>query len=983
MRYYEFMFHADAEEIKEKAKVEFIYYRSQKPYQAMNEYLYRNMKNGLTFFVYREEDDRVRAAFSFDETTYTLMQAYDYMIERLKDDFHITQVQKTPEEITTHQFLDYMLEGNRREYVTNRGQVVDESNLWIYPFSSYHKSNNTEEDEIRFEFKDRIVSDKICDRSVIYDPAFLAELTNIEEHQSQETFQGNPVHYVISGRSMEAAYDMAERLMVSLLRAGRINSRRMEIITSIHPDAYVRNRMEELIRNARGGVVVFDLSEQFGHEPTEYTMTAKCIERLLKQYRSECLFIFTYNMNKPGFSYYLLPQLDNYVISKRLREGRGDRRAAVRYMKSLIKDSEFAAYAGQAGEYMKQYPGREFTQTDVLDAYEKFDSWCLNKNILKAYSCETSEEFLLDRDESEVSAYERLQKLIGLDIVKKQIETILASDIVEKERKRRLGRDYEAGSMHMIFSGNPGTAKTTVAKLFAGIAKEKELLKSGICVVKGGMDLDGMGCVIAIREAFMAAKGGVLFIDEAYSMGSQTAVTTLIQEMENHRDEVIVVLAGYDEKMKQFLELNEGLKSRIPHWVEFPDYSAEELTEIFKYMASERGFTVDEDAVKAARYIFEKVRNNDNFGNGRYARNLLDRAAQNQASRLMTKCEKKATTVRDRDHGAEEGSVTENEVSLTEQKSFAEISKVSKVALFKIKKEDICALEDGLQEKRPEGVAEKELADMVGLTHVKEVLRKAIAYFKLNKRCLDRGIRRDKASMHMVFTGNPGTAKTTVARLLAEILKDEKVLSTGSFVEVGRADLVGDHVGSTAPLVKKRFKEAQGGVLFIDEAYSLCDNITNGYGDEAINTLVQEMENHRDNVIVVFAGYPKPMQQFLDRNPGMLSRIAFQIEFDDYSTDELCEITKLMLEKKQMTVTDAAMEKLRDLYDKAREEEDYGNGRFVRKTLEEAEMNLAERIIAAGETDLTEELITTIEACDIPEPSFDKKDTGVPFGFAR
>ncbi len=197
-----------------------------------------------------------------------------------------------------------------------------------------------------------------------------------------------------------------------------------------------------------------------------------------------------------------------------------------------------------------------------------------------------------------------------------------------------------------------------------------------------------------------------------------------------------------------------------------------------------------------------------------------------------------------------------------------------------------------------------------------------------------------------------GTAKTSVARLFAEILKDEKVLSTGTFVEAGRADLVGDHVGATAPLVKRKFKEAQGGILFIDEA---------------INTIVQEMENHRDDVIVIFAGYTEPMQQFLDRNPGMLSRIAFQIEFEDYTTGELCDIAKLMASKKQMTITDAAMDKLRENFDIVRGEADYGNGRFVRKTLEEAEMNLAERVLQYKEYEITKELITTIEVCDIPD----------------
>ncbi|MDD3206034.1 MAG: hypothetical protein PHS74_09925 [Lachnospiraceae bacterium] len=148
-------------------------------------------------------------------------------------------------------------------------------------------------------------------------------------------------------------------------------------------------------------------------------------------------------------------------------------------MKSLISCSEYSQYTDQATEFMKQFPEEVFTQTDVLTAYEKFESWCLNKNVLQAYDYDLSEEFILDRDENVESSYEKLQQLIGLDLVKKKIDTILAADIVEKERKKRKGKSYKSSSMHMIFGGNPGTAKTTVAKIFGGIAKEKGILKSG------------------------------------------------------------------------------------------------------------------------------------------------------------------------------------------------------------------------------------------------------------------------------------------------------------------------------------------------------------------------------------------------------------------------------------------------------------------------------------------------------------------------
>mgnify|MGYP002581483299 CR=1 FL=1 len=186
----------------------------------------------------------------------------------------------------------------------------------------------------------------------------------------------------------------------------------------------------------------------------------------------------------------------------------------------------------------------------------------------------------------------------------------------------------------MIFAGNPGTAKTTVAKYFAGIAKEKGILKSGAFVERGGMDLGGFGCVREIREAFIAARGGVLFIDEAYAMTSSVAITVLLQEMENQREHVIVILAGYNERMKAFMELNEGLKSRIPYWIDFPDYTTKELTDIFTLMLQERGFCATEDAAERMRVALvnqnsDMVQKNPDYvvritGSDTYGKSKLD-----------------------------------------------------------------------------------------------------------------------------------------------------------------------------------------------------------------------------------------------------------------------------------------------------------------------------------------------------------------------
>lgn len=944
MRYYCMVLNTNAEKIKENSKINLREYDYSCPISAMNSYMYQEMKNNLNFFAYREEENVTLAAFSYNERKSLFQDAFNYVLGMLNKMFAVRKTANEHYEVTMHEFLEVSLEAKRRGYINIHSRIVDAAKLWIY---NYYNESKT----FHYDFREKIISEDNKQENAIYDQSFQKELSNIESHVNNTEYKENIVHYVISSRSVQAATDMAEMLMQSLARAHRISGRRMSIISEIEPDVYkINNHLEEIIENNYGGVILFDLSEKFGYDPVDYSMTSKFIEKLVNKYKNDCLFVFTYNMERPGFSYLLLPQLKKYVIPVLLREGTGDRRAAVNYMKELIKVSKYSKYAKQAGEYMKQFPGNKFTQTDVLVAYEQFGIWCLNKNVLQAYDYNVSDDFMLDRDENVESAYDKFNRMIGLEIVKEQINNIIATDIVEKERKKRQGNAYKSGSMHMIFGGNPGTAKTTVAKLFAGIAKEKGILKSGAFVECGGMDLDGLGCVTAIREAFVAARGGVLFIDEAYSLKSDTAVTVLIQEMENHREDVIVVLAGYNERMQTFMEINEGLRSRIPYWVDFPDYTADELTDIFKLMIQERGFNVTETAIKEAHYIFEKIRNTDNFGNGRYARNLLERALQKQSVRLLN--------------------AREN------------ASSIRKKELFLITDDDISMLEEGLKDERKAGTAQKELDEMIGLTSVKAVIQKAVAGYKLKKLCMDRGITKEKGSLHMVFTGNPGTAKTTVARLFAEIMKDEKILPTGNFAEVGRADLVGDHVGSTAPMVKRKFKEAQGGVLFIDEAYSLCDSYENGFGDEAINTLVQEMENHRDDVIVIFAGYPHQMKLFLDRNPGMLSRIAFNVEFEDYSTDELCDITRLMLSKKQMTITDPAMKKLRENYRLARESNDYGNGRYVRKMLEEAEMNLAERVSRLEESEITGDFLTTLEEGDIPKFSVKESRVTKRIGFS-
>ena len=303
-----------------------------------------------------------------------------------------------------------------------------------------------------------------------------------------------------------------------------------------------------------------------------------------------------------------------------------------------------------------------------------------------------------------------------------------------------------------------------------------------------------------------------------------------------------------------------------------------------------------------------------------------------------------------------------------------------KTGIYPQYKEIACARKKTAKEAS-KGSAYDELSEMIGLGEAKKVIDQALDYFKAQKLFKDKGMKSDLPAMHMVFTGNPGTAKTTVARLFARIMKDNGLLSIGKCVECGRGDLVGRYVGWTAPTIQRKFSEAKGSVLFIDEAYSLVDDRSGSFGDEAINTIVQEMENHREDLIVIFAGYPDKMEGFLNKNPGLRSRIAFHVPFDDYNTEDLCGIARLIAKKKGLTLTDEAVEKLGGIFDAAKTQVDFGNGRYVRNVIEKARMAQASRLLAMDYDSVRKKDIETICAEDIEAPVSHVGQQKKPIGF--
>ena len=272
----------------------------------------------------------------------------------------------------------------------------------------------------------------------------------------------------------------------------------------------------------------------------------------------------------------------------------------------------------------------------------------------------------------------------------------------------------------------------------------------------------------------------------------------------------------------------------------------------------------------------------------------------------------------------------------------------------------------------------EELQSLVGIKAAKDQVKKILAFAKMRKAMEEKGEQLEPITLNMEFVGNPGTAKTTVARIVAGVLKGIGIITSGEFIEVGRADLVAQYVGQTAPMVKSVFQRAKGGVLFIDEAYSLLDKGSGRFGDEALNMIVQEMENDRKDTIVIFAGYPDEMDEFFLRNPGLRSRVPFRVRFDDYTVDELTDICELEAGKRGFLTDKNAKEIIKEICESSTKNIESGNGRFCRNLVERAVLNFALRNYGGDEVEADIEYILKREDfCDVTV--FEEKKSMIGF----
>lgn len=576
---------------------------------------------------------------------------------------------------------------------------------------------------------------------------------------------------------------------------------------------------------------------------------------------------------------------------------------------------------------------------------------------------------LEQEDDSEMTFEElmgKLDALIGLREIKQKVRDH-AKYIQFLQLRKEKGFDESSQiNVHSVFVGNPGTGKTTVAQMMGKLYKKMGLLSKGHVHEVDRVDLVGeyIGQTAPkVKDAIEKARGGVLFIDEAYSLArsnddtkdfGREVVEILVKEMSNGVGDLSVIVAGYPKEMKHFIDSNPGLRSRFKHFFEFADYLPQELAQISEFAAHEKTVVLSPAAKKRVEEIItEAYRNRDrSFGNARFVHDIIEQGKINLGLRIMSHDNPK--------------SLTKDEMSLIQ------LADVDKISVKQKRDLPSIPIDESLLKTSVD-----ELNKLIGMTKVKAQIAEMVNLVRYYR---ESG--RDVLGtfyLHTVFIGNPGTGKTTVARILTKIYKALGILERGHMIETDRQGLVAGYVGQTATKTTERIDEAIGGVLFIDEAYALTSYGGGGrgdFGDEAIQTLLKRMEDQRGEFFVFVAGYTDNMETFLKANPGLSSRFDKTLSFEDYNPSELMEIASKMFNDAGVTLAADAEEHTKNYLAFIHEYRDkyFGNARTIRQVITDVINKHNLRLAALPKEERTASILNIISMQDVEHLKLDKSD---------
>lgn len=535
-----------------------------------------------------------------------------------------------------------------------------------------------------------------------------------------------------------------------------------------------------------------------------------------------------------------------------------------------------------------------------------------------------------------------IEQLIGLTHIKEDISALLDFIKIQQLRKTN-GLPDTALSLHTAFIGNPGTGKTTIARLMGKYFKAIGLLSKGHLVEVSRADLVAEhvgGTAVKTNKVIDSALGGILFIDEAYSLSTgsdndygKEAINILVDRMEKERGQLAVFFAGYGEDLETFFASNTGLSSRVTRKFYFEDYTGSELFQIFQLICQEQQYVLEEAAVQLVQSYLDYLYyvRDRHFGNGRDVRNLFEKLIKSQADRIAD--------------------LTDIDKTVLMTLTAADVEKAVKVSDLLVDADDLVMVMD-------------ELDQYVGLANIKAHIHSLINLVKTNKKREALGLPVKQMTYHAIFSGAPGTGKTSIARILGQIYRHLGILKKGHVIEVDRSGLVGAYVGQTEVKTNEVVGSAMDGILFVDEAYALAGG-SNDFGKVAIDSILKRMDDNRERLVVIVAGYTDNMSDFLETNPGLKDRFTLHFEFKDYTAAELLEIFKLTATKQKYVLTADALSTLQKYFEALLivPPPNFGNGRAVRNLFESVVRIQANRL--ANVETITLEEMTTIRHEDI------------------